>query len=97
MRAPRSKAVADLEANPKSKGLALVLEEKVADAKAVEDPDAMQALAKLVAELKEAKIGGEAVANINIHISGGTVQGVFGAGEVTVGSMSFGAPPEKRS
>lgn len=92
-----SKAVADLEANPKSKGQALVLEEKVAEVKAVEDPDAMQALAKLVTELKEAKIGGEAVANINIHISGGTVQGVVGAREVTVGSMNFAAPPEKRS
>jgi hypothetical protein len=57
----------------------------------------MEALAKLVAELKEAKIGGDAVASINIHVSGGTVQGVVGAREVTVASMNFTAPPEKKN
>jgi hypothetical protein len=92
-----AKAVEDLEAKPKSKGQALVLEEEVADVKATEDAEVMKALAKLVSELKDAKIGGEAVASINIHISGGTVQGVVGAREVTVGSMNFSAPPEKRS
>jgi hypothetical protein len=92
-----SNAVEDLEANPKSKGQALVLEERVADAKAAEDADLMHALARLVDELKEANIGGEAVAGINIHISGGTIQGVVGAHNVTVDSMTFGAPPEKRS
>jgi hypothetical protein len=94
---PLSKAVGDLEANPNSKGQTLVLEEKVAEAKAVEDPEVIQALATLVAELKEAKIGGEALANINIHVSGGTVQGVVGAHNVTVGAMTFGASPDKRS
>jgi hypothetical protein len=90
------KAIEDLEANPRSEEQVLVLRAKVADAKAAEDSDVMQALAKLVAELKEANIGGEAVDNITVHISGGTVQGVVGAREVKVGAMNFGAPPEKR-
>jgi hypothetical protein len=93
---PLAKAVKDLEANPKSKGQALVVEERVAESKAAEDADVMRALAKLVNELKEANIGGEAVSAINIHISGGTVQGVVGAREVKVGSMNFGASQDKR-
>jgi hypothetical protein len=94
--APLSKALEDLEANPKSEGQALVLKERVSDANATEDRDVMEALVKLVAELREANIGGEAVDNINVQISGGEVQGVVGAREVTVESMNFGAPPQKR-
>jgi hypothetical protein len=94
---PLAKAVEELEGNPKSKGQALVLEEKVAEFKAAEDTDVMRALAKLVSQLKEANIGGEAVGSINVHISGGVVQGVVGAREVTVGSMNFGASHDKRS
>jgi len=90
------KAVEDLEANPKSRGQVAILAEKVAETKAVEDTDVMQALAKLVAELKEARIGGEAVADIAVHIIGGTVQGVVGAREVSIGSMNFGASQDKR-
>ena len=86
------KAIEDLEANPKSNGQALLLEEKVAETRAVEDPAVMQALAKLVSELKEAGIGGEAVGSINVKISGGTVEGIVGAREVNVGSMNFGSP-----
>jgi hypothetical protein len=89
------KAVEDLEENPKSEGKAMVLERQVAETKAVEDTEVMQALAKLVSELKEAKIGGEAIANIAIHISGGTIQGVVGAREVNVSSMNFGASQDK--
>jgi hypothetical protein len=88
-----SKAVEALEADPGSKGQAAVLQEKVAVAHASEDPDVMKALAELVNTLKEAKIGGEAVSNIKIAITGGTVSGVIGAQQVTVGSMTFGAPP----
>jgi hypothetical protein len=92
-----SMAIEDLEANPMSKGQALVLEEKVANAKAAEDADVVQALSNLVTVLKEANIGDEAVRSINVHISGGAVQGVVGAQEVAVGSMTFGAPSDKRS
>jgi hypothetical protein len=94
---PLAKAVEDLEANPKSKGQALVLEERVAEMRAAEDTEVMQALARLVSQLKEANIGGEAVGSINVHIGGGVVQGVVGAREVTVGSMNFGTPQDKRS
>jgi hypothetical protein len=87
-----SKAVEALEADPGSKGQAAVLQEKVTVARASEDPDVMKALAELVNTLKEAKIGGEAVSNIKIAITGGTVSGVIGAQQVTVGSMTFGAP-----
>jgi len=89
-----ARAVVALEADPGSKAQAAVLEEKVAVAKATEDPDVMKALAELVKSLKEAKIGGEAVASINVTISGGTVMGVVGAQRVTVGSMTFEAPPK---
>lgn len=81
-----------LEANPKSKGQADVLAENVAAAKATSDAEVMQALAKLVDELKKAGMDGKAVAAINIKITGGTVQGVVGAENVSVGSMSFGVP-----
>ena len=85
-------AIEDLEANPMSKGRTLVLEKKVADAKAAEDADVIQGLSNLVTVLKEPNIGGEALGSINVHISGGTIQGVVGAREVKVGSMTFGAP-----
>ena len=88
-----SKAVDALEADPSSKGQAAVLQEKVAVARATEDPDVMNALAELVNALKEAKIGGKTISNIKIAISGGTVSGVVGAQHVTVDSMTFGAPP----
>ena len=54
----------------------------------------MHALSKLVDELKKQGIGGEAVARIAINITGGTVQGVVGAGNVSIGSMSFGVAPK---
>src|SRR5215472_7697382 len=54
-----SKALEEVEANPKSQEQALVLEEKVADARATEDPDAIRALASLVNELKQAGVSGE--------------------------------------
>ena len=91
---PVAKAVEALEADPKSKGQAAVLAEKVEASKAAEDPEIMKAVAALVAELKEVKTGGE-ISNINVTISGGVVQGVVGAEEVSVGTMSFGAPPKE--
>jgi disulfide oxidoreductase YuzD len=92
--APVATAVEAVEANPKSKGQVAVLAEHVADTKATTDADIMQALAKLLDEMKKAGIGGKATGDINIDISGGTVQGVVGAQSVSIGSMSFGAPPK---
>lgn len=89
---PMATAVNALEADPSSKAQAAVLAEKVEAIKAAEDPEVMKALAALVAELKEARVGGKAIADISVTISGGVVQGVVGAEKVTVGTMSFGAP-----
>jgi hypothetical protein len=87
-------AVDGLEADPSSKERAAVLADQVAAVNAAEDPDTMKALATLVAELKEAKIGGGAIAAINVTVSGGAIQGVVGAKEVSVDTMIFGTPPK---
>ena len=88
--APISKALAAAEDDPTSKAQAGVLAEKVAAAKATDDQEVMQALASLVEELKAKGIGGAAVANITLNISGGTQQGIIGATNVKVDTMNFG-------
>ena len=90
---PLAKAVQDLEAKPQSQGRAETLKEEIAATKASEDPELMQQVSRLVEVLKTEGIGGQAVAGIKIHISGGTVQGVVGAQRVEVGAMSFRAAP----
>jgi disulfide oxidoreductase YuzD len=93
---PMAGAVDALEANPKSKGQAAVLSENVAAANAMADTDVMQALGKLVDELKKEGVGGKAVEGIGINITGGSVQGVVGAENVSIGSMNFGMSREQR-
>jgi hypothetical protein len=90
---PLTKAVDALEAAPKSKGQAEALAEQVAAVNATADAEIMQVLARLVDELKKEHIGGEAVAEIAINITGGNVQGVVGAQNVSIGSMTFERPP----
>jgi hypothetical protein len=90
---PLAKSVEALEANPKSKDQAEALAEHVAAANATADAEVMQVLAKLVNELKKEGIGGTAVAQIAVNISGGTVQGIVGAQDVSIDTMNFGAPP----
>ena len=92
--APVAKAISALEEDPKSKAQVAVLEEKVEAAKVAEDAEVLQALHRLVEQMKAEKIGGEAVARVQFTMSGGTVQGVAGAENVHVGSMTFGAPPK---
>jgi hypothetical protein len=93
--APISKAITAIEEDPKSKAQAAVLEEKVGAVKAAEDPEVAQALRHLVEQMKTHGIGGDAVARIQFNMSGGVVQGVAGAENVQIGSMTFGAPPKK--
>jgi hypothetical protein len=93
--APISKAIAAIEEDPNSKAQAAVLEEKVGAVKAAEDAEVAQALRQLVEQMKTHGIGGEAVARIQFNMSGGVVQGVAGAENVQIGSMTFGAPPKK--
>ena len=93
--APITKAVTALEEDPNSKAQAAVLEEKVAAVKATEDPEVAQALHKLVERLKAEGVGGETVAKIQVTISGGTVQGGVGVGNMHVDTMNFGVPPPR--
>jgi hypothetical protein len=92
--APISKAISAMEEDPQSKAQAAVLEEKVAAVKASEDADVLQALRVLVEQMKTHGIGAETVAKIQFNMSGGVVQGVAGADNVTIGSMNFSAPPK---
>ena len=92
--APISKAIAAVEDDPTSKAQAAVLEEKVGAVRATEDAEVAQALRQLVEQMKTHGVGGEAVAKIQFNMSGGVVQGVAGAEDVQIGSMTFGAPPK---
>lgn len=92
--APISKAIAAVEEDPKSKAQAAVLQEKVESVNAKSDPEVLQALHQLVEQMKAHGVGGEAVAKIQFNMSGGVVQGVAGAENVQIGSMTFGAPPK---
>ena len=92
--APITKAVVALEENPSSKAQAGLLEEKVASVKAAEDPEVLQALQKLVEEMKAQGVDDGVVSSIQFTMNRGVVQGVAGAGTVNLGSQTFGAPPK---
>ncbi len=91
---PITKAISALEEDPKSTAQAAVLEEKVGAVKATEDAEVVQALHHLLEQMKTHGIGAEAVHRIQFNMSGGVVQGVAGAENVKIGSISFGAPPK---
>jgi hypothetical protein len=88
--APISKAIAAIEEDPTSKAQAGVLAEKVEAVKATEDREVAQALQKLVEQMKAHGVGGEAVAGIQLNISGGTQQGIIGAGNVSGATFNIG-------
>ena len=92
--AASSKAIVALEGAPQSKAQAAVQDEKVGQVKATDDTEVAQALHKLIEQMKTDGVGGEAVARIQFKVSGGVVQGVAGAENVQIGSMTFGAPPK---
>ncbi len=88
-----AKSVDDLEANPKSKGQAIVLSERVGETKALADADIMEAVNKLVEALSKAKVGPP-----NVHVDAtmtGGVAGVVGAQNVSIGSLHQDARPVK--
>jgi hypothetical protein len=89
-----AKAVEALEANPKSKGQAAVLAENVAAANATSDRDVMKALTELVDQLNSEGLGGSVISQIKVNITGGTVEGVVGAGNVSIMSLNFGTLPK---
>jgi hypothetical protein len=88
--APISKAIKAAEEDPTSKAQASVLAEKVEAAKANEDADVKKALQELVTVLKAHDLGGEAVARIQLNITGGTQTGIIGAGSVTASNLTIG-------
>jgi hypothetical protein len=88
--APISKAIAAIEEEPESKAQAGVLAERVAAVKAIEDHEVAQTLQKLLEQMKANGVGGEAVAGIQLNISGGTQQGIIGAGNVSGNTLNFG-------
>ena len=92
--APINKAINALEEDPQSKAQAAVLEEKVGQIDAATDAEVLQSLHKLIEQMKSEGLGGEAVARVQFTMSGGVVQGVAGAENVRIGSMTFGAPPK---
>jgi disulfide oxidoreductase YuzD len=92
---PVAKSVDALEANPKSKGQAAVLAENVDSVQATADAEVMQALEKLLAELKSAKIGGDSVAQLTANISGDANVGIGVAQNVSIGTQNVGAPPKR--
>jgi len=91
-----AKSVNDLEANPKSKGQAMVLSEHVAEAKADSDADIMKAVSTLVEALKNDKTSGASNVHIQATMTGG-VAGIVGAQTGSIGTMNVGAPqPDKK-
>jgi len=87
-----SKAISALEEDPSSKAQAAVLAEKVSAVKATDDTEVAQALYRLVEQMKDQGIGGEAVSKIQFNMSGGVVQGVAGSENVQIGSLTIGNP-----
>ncbi len=88
--APISKAITAAEEDPTSKSQASVLAEKVEAAKANDDADVLKALQELVTALKAHDLGGEAVARIQLNITGGTQPGIIGAGNGLPTSLPAG-------
>jgi len=91
---PIAKAVTGLEDDPTSKAQVAVLEEKVGAVNAVDDSEVLQALHKLIKEMRSHYVGGEQLARFQFNMSGGIVQGIAGAEKVNMGAMNFGTPPK---
>ena len=85
-----TKSVDDLEANPKSKGQAMVLSERVTQANAEADAEIMAAVKTLVEALAKANAAPPGV-HVEATMTGG-VAGVVGAQNVSIGSLNVGAP-----
>jgi hypothetical protein len=86
-----SKSVEALEANPKSKGQAMVLSEHVEEAKATSDTEIMAAVTKLVEALAKDKATGASSVHIQATMSGG-VAGIVGAQNASIDTMNVQPP-----
>jgi hypothetical protein len=85
-----AKSVEDLEANPKSQARAMVLSERVEEAKATSDAEIMAAVSKLVEALAKERAAGTSSVHIQATMSGG-VAGIVGAHTASIGSMTVGS------
>jgi hypothetical protein len=84
---PRGKISRCSGGEPEIEREAEVLAEPV---NATGDAEVIQVLAKLVDQLKKEGIGGAAVAQIAVNISGGEVHGIIGAQNVSIPSAYMG-------
>jgi hypothetical protein len=92
--APISKAIKAVEEDPTSKAQPGVLAEKIEAVNATNDADVVKALHQLVEAMKETGVGAQATSAIQFNMTDGVIQGVGIAQNVTIGSMTFGAPPK---
>jgi hypothetical protein len=92
--APVSKAIKAAEDDPTSKAQAGVLAEKVEAINATNDADVVKALHQLVEAMKQSGLGAQATSAIQFNMTNGVIQGVGIAQNVTIDSMTFGAPPK---
>src|SRR5262249_39592126 len=94
-----TKAIGALEADPRSKGQAAVLAEKIEQAGVAEDPDVRLAVAALVAELKKANAGrvtNTTNANTTLTDSNLTSSVLLGGGHYEIGNLIVGAERSAR-
>jgi hypothetical protein len=81
-----------LESKPESEKRQNKVQTQVEAVKAYEDLTIHHLAEALLEKLNTLS---ESTGSVNVEISGGTQQGVIGAGHVEVGTMSFGNPPNK--
>lgn len=84
-----SKAIAEVEKNPESKGQQLVLSEQIASTKADQDAEVVKIAQQLIEALKSTEDGREAIAKYQIDAKGAQV-GVIGDRAKVEGGIHFG-------
>ncbi len=82
-----------LEQQPDSEARKALLAEEVAAVKADQDSDIQEALDALMKQLDASAAQGS---QVNVTITGGSVQGIVGADKVDVQEMNFGMPPREK-
>jgi hypothetical protein len=90
-----AKSINDLEANPKSRGRAIVLSEQVAETQAASDADIMAAVNKLVEALAKERTAGASGVHIQATMSG-RIAGIVGAHTASIDTLNVQSPmPDK--
>ena len=84
-----SKAIAELEEEPDSKGRQTILSEQVAATKADQDSEILEITQELIKALKSTEAGRKAIAKFQIDAKGAQV-GVIGDGAKVEGGIHFG-------